>query len=237
MFKLVSETIKSLGQNNLDKILNNEILNFIIKQSLNVVIKIIAGINLINENNTSVQEMLVSKENKQFYAEFLIIFSNLNLNERSFLWLLDNMAKFAEISYYSDIFLRNDIINIIFEKFIVKKNNICEVFQFMRSLVESRTLFDFYCACDKFYKALNDLDVDKNPFLTSVHFMFIVKELLDKGEEKKISDKIYDRLCIIQAKEKIEQIYYKYGNEEIVHKKYNEIMPKLDELNKNIQID
>ena len=67
--------------------------------------------------------------------------------------------------------------------------------------------------------------------------MLIVKELLSHGEENKCLDDIYDRLCCIYAKEKIEQIYYKYGNEDIIHKKYNEIMPILDELNKKIQID
>ena len=62
------------------------------------------------------------------------------------------MAKFAEITYYSDIYLRDDIISIIFEKFIVKKNYMCQVFQFMPSLVETGPLFKYYSSCEKFYK-------------------------------------------------------------------------------------
>ena len=237
MFKLISEIIKKLGPNNLNDLVNKESINFIVRQSFNIIIKIISGINIINENNINLQETLVSKENKQFYYEFILMFSNLNLNEKSFFWLLDIMAKFAEITYYSDIYLKDDIISIIFEKFIVKKNYMCQVFQFMRSLVETGPLFKYYSACEKFFKFLNDLDIDKNQFLTNVHFLFIVKELLSHGEENKCLDEIYDRLCCIHAKEKIEQIYYKYGNEEVIHKKYNEIMPILDELNKKIQID
>ena len=121
LFKLISETIKKVGPNNLNELINNETINFIIRQSFNVIIKIISGINIINENNISLQETLVSKENKQFYYEFILMFSNLNLNEKSFCWLLEIMAKFAEITYYSDIYLKDDVISIIFEKFIVKK--------------------------------------------------------------------------------------------------------------------
>ena len=237
MFKLISETINSLPQNEKDKIIKVDSLNFIIKQSFNVIIKIIGGINLINENNISLQETLVSKDNKKLFYEFILLFSNLNLNNKNFCWFLDIMAKFAEISYYSDVFLDAKIINVIFEKFIVKKNFICEVFQFMRSLLEVGPLFKYYCTCEKFYIALNSLDVEKNPFLTSVHYMFIIKELLEKGEANKCLDNIYERLCTIQAKEKVEQIFYKFGNEDIIQKKYHEVMPKLDELNKKIQED
>ena len=237
MFKLISEIIKNLDKDKKDIILKNESINFIIKQSFNVIIKIIAGINLIKPNDINVQENLVSKENKQFYYEFIIFFSNFNLNGKNFTWFLDIMAKFAEISYYSDIYLKEDIINIIFEKFIVKKNFICEVFQFMRSLLEVEPLFNYYSSCEKFYKAINTLDVEKNPPLTNVHYLFIVQELLSKGEASGCLDNIFDRLSCIQAKEKIELIYYKHGNEEIVHKKYNEIIPKLDELGKKIMIE
>ena len=180
---------------------------------------------------------MVSKDNKKLFYEFILLFSNLNLNNKNFCWFLDIMAKFAEISYYSDVFLDAKIINVIFEKFIVKKNFICEVFQFMRSLLEVGPLFKYYCTCEKFYIALNSLDVEKNPFLTSVHYMFIIKELLEKGEANKCLDNIYERLCTIQAKEKVEQIFYKFGNEDIIQKKYHEVMPKLDELNKKIQED
>ena len=237
MFKLISEIIKKIGPNGLNQLIINESIIFIIRQSFNAVIKIISGINILNENNISLQEILVSKENKQFYYEFILMFSNLNLNEKLFNWLLDIMAKFAEITYYSDIYLKEDVISIIFEKFIGKKDYICQVYQFMRSLVETGPLFKYYSACEKFYKFLNDFDIEKNQFLTNVHFLFIVKELLSHGEENKCLDDIYDRLCCIHAKEKIEQIYYKFGNEDVIHKKYNEIMPILDELNKKIQID
>ena len=237
LFKLIEEIIKNLGPNEKDNIIKVDSLNFIIKQSFSVIIKIVSGINLINENNNNLQEMLVSKENKQFYYEFLLFFSKFNLDGKNFCWFLDLMAKFAEISYYNDIFLKNDIISMIFDKFVVKKNFICEVFQFMRSFLENGQLFLYFSACEKFYQALNNLDIDKNPYFACVHFMFMVSELLSKGEENKCLDAIYDRLCVIHAKEKVEQIYYKYGNEEIIHKKYNEIMPILDELNKKIDID
>ena len=182
LFKLIFEIIKTLGKDDLDKLLKNDILNFIIKQSFNVIIKIISGINLINENNINLQETLVSKDNKYLFYEFIKMFAYINLDEKNFRWLLDLMAKFADISYYSDIFLREDIIDAIFGKFIVRKDFITEVFQFMRSLVETKPLFDYFSTYDKFYKAINELDVDKSPFLACVHYMFIVKELLAKGE-------------------------------------------------------
>ena len=237
MFKLISEIIKKLGQKELGNLLKNDILNFIIKQSFNVITKIISGINLINENNINLQETLVSKDNKYFFYEFITIFSYLNLDEKNFCWLLDLMAKFADINYYSDIFLKEDIINLFFGKFFVRKDFIAEAFQFMRSLVENKPLFDYFSSFDKFYKAINELDVERSPFLACVHYMFIVEDLLIKGEEKKCIDRIYDRLSCIQAKEKIEQIFYKYGNEDIIHKKYSQIMPKLDELSKKIEFE
>ena len=237
MFKLISETIKNIGQNEKDKLIKNESINFIIKQSFNIIIKIISGINLVKQNNIDIQQILVSKENKQFIYEFILFFSNFDLNGKNFIWFLDIIAKFAEISYYSDIYLKEEIINIIFEKFVVKTNYICEIFQFMRSLLEVDSLFKYYSSCEKFYKAINPLDVEKNPFLTSVHYLFIVQVLLEKGESTGCLDNIYDRLCIIQAKEKVELIFYKHGNEEIIHKKYNEIMPKLDELNKKMMAE
>ena len=237
MFKLISETIKNLDQNEKDKLIKNESINFIIKQSFNIIIKIISGINLVKQNNIDIQQILVSKENKQFIYEFILFFSNFDLNGKNFIWFLDIIAKFAEISYYSDIYLKEEIINIIFEKFVVKTNYICEIFQFMRSLLEVDSLFKYYSSCEKFYKAINTLDAEKNPFLTSVHYLFIVQVLLEKGESTGCLDNIYDRLCIIQAKEKVELIFYKHGNEEIIHKKYNEIMPKLDELNKKMMAE
>ena len=237
MFKLITETIKNLSPDKKDEILKNESTNFIIKQSFNIIIKIISGINLIKENDLGVQETLVSQENKKFYYEFILFFSNFELTGKNFTWFLDILAKFAEISYYSDIYLKEDVINIIFQKFTIKFNYICEVFQFMRSLLEGEQLFKCYSACQQFYDALNTLDVGKNPYLTTVHYMFIIEMLLSNGEKLGVLDSIYDRLCVIQAKEKVEEIFYKYGNEEIIHKKYNEIMPKLDELNKKSMTD
>ena len=64
--------------------MNNESINFIIRQYFIIIIKIISGINIINENNINLQKTLVSKGNKQFYYEFILMFSNLNLNEKSF---------------------------------------------------------------------------------------------------------------------------------------------------------
>ena len=107
----------------------------------------------------------------------------------------------------------------------------------MRSLLEGEQLFKCYSACQQFYDALNTLDVGKNPYLTTVHYMFIIQMLLSNGEKIGVLNSIFDRLCAIQAKEKVEEIFYKYGNEEIIHKKYNEIMPKLDELNKKSMTD
>ena len=179
----------------------------------------------------------MSKGNKKIYYEFILLFSNFTINNKIFCWFLDIMGKFAEIAYYSDIYLDEKIINIIFNKFVVNRNFICEVFQFMRSLLEVRTLFKYYCVCEKFYNALNSLDIDKDPELTSIHYMFIIKDLLEKGEANKCLDNIYNRLYIIHAREKVEQIYYKFGNEEVIQKKYHEIMPKLDELNKKMQED
>ena len=236
MFKLISETIKNLPLEEKDQIINNESIYFIIKQSFNIIIKIISGINLINEN-INTHETLVSKENKQFYYEFIKFFSSFSLNNKIFCWFLDIMAKFAEIPYYSDVYLKEDIINIIFEKFIAKKNMICEVFQFMRSLLETDPLFKFFSSYEKFYLAMNSLDVEKSPYLTNVHYMFMVQQLLVKGEALGCLDNIYDRLCCIQAREKVEEIFYKHGNQKIIHEKYSEIMPKLDELEKKIQIE
>lgn len=237
MFKLITDTIQNLNQDKKDEILKNESTNFIIKQSFNIIIKIISGINLIKENDLGVQETLVSQENKKIYYEFIIFFSNFELNGKNFTWFLDIMAKFAEISYYSDIYLKEDVMNIIFQKFTVRNNYICEVFQFMRSLLEGEQLFKYYSACQQFYNALNTLDVEKNPYLTTVHYMFIIQMLLSTGEKMGVLDSIYDRLCLIQAKEKLEEIFYKYGSEDIIHKKYNEIMPKLDELSKKIMTE
>ena len=236
MFKLISETIKNLPLEEKDQIINNESIYFIIKQSFNIIIKIISGINLINEN-INTHETLVSKENKQFYYEFIKFFSSFSLNNKIFCWFLDIMAKFAEIPYYSDVYLKEDIINIIFEKFIAKKNMICEVFQFMRSLLETDPLFKFFSSYEKFYLSMNSLDVEKSPYLTNVHYMFMVQQLLVKGEALGCLDNIYDRLCCIQAREKVEEIFYKHGNQKIIHEKYSEIMPKLDELEKKIQIE
>ena len=237
MFKLISEIIKNLGPEEKDKIIKDNSINFIIKQSFNIIIKIISGINLVSTNNIHLQEILVSKENKQFYYEFIKFFASLNLDKKNFGWFLDIMAKCAEISYYSDIYLKEDIINIIFDKFMMKKNFVCEVFQFMRSLLEVDSLFNYYCASEKFYNGINNLDVEKDNFYTCVHYLFIVQQLLEKGESSGCLDNIYDRLCCIQAKEKVEQIFYKHGNEDIIHKKYNEIIPKLDELSKKIMIE
>ena len=236
MFKLISEIIKNLGPEEKDKIIKDENINYIIKQSFNIIIKIVSGINLVNVN-INTHEILVSKENKVYYYEFIKFFSSFSLNDKNFGWFLDIMAKFAEVPYYSDIYLKEDIIHIIFDKFIPKKNKICEIFQFMRSLLETEPLFKFFSSYEKFYVTMNSLDEEKSPSLANVHYLFMVKQLLEKGEALGCLDKIYDRLCCIQAKEKVEQIYYKHGNEKIVHEKYNEIMPKLDELNKKIQID
>ena len=236
MFKLISEIIKNLGPEEKDKIIKDENINYIIKRSFNIIIKIVSGINLVNVN-INTHEILVSKENKVYYYEFIKFFSSFSLNDKNFGWFLDIMAKFAEVPYYSDIYLKEDIIHIIFDKFIPKKNKICEIFQFMRSLLETEPLFKFFSSYEKFYVTMNSLDEEKSPSLANVHYLFMVKQLLEKGEALGCLDKIYDRLCCIQAKEKVEQIYYKHGNEKIVHEKYNEIMPKLDELNKKIQID
>ena len=65
----------------------------------------------------------------------------------------------------------------------------------------------------------------------------MIQNLLEDGEKYGCLNEIYQRLCTIQAKEKVEQIFYKYGKEEIVHKKYNAIMPKLEELDKKIEED
>ena len=120
---------------------------------------------------------------------------------------------------------------------MLKEKYIGDVFQFLRSLLEVEPLFKYYSKNEEFYKALNSIDIGKNPYYTSVHFLFMIQNLLEKGEKYGMLNDIYQRLCNIQAKEKVEQIFYKHGNEEIVHKKYNAIMPKLEELDKKIDED
>ena len=237
MFQLISVILQNIPENEKDNIINVQNINYIIRQAFNVIIKIISGINLIPENNINIQEALVPKKEKQMLYEFIMLFSQLNLDEKNFLWLADIMAKFAEISYYSDMYLKEEIINIIFGKFMLKEKYISDIFQFLRSLLEVEPLFKYFSKCDKFYNALNSLNIDKNPYYTIVHFLFMIQNLLENGEKYGNINDIYQRLCTIQAKEKIEQIFYKYGKEEIVHKKYNGIRPKLEELDKIIEED
>ena len=237
MFELISVILKNIPPNEMDQIIKVQSINYIIRQTFNVIIKIISGVNLIKENDTSIQELLVPPKEKQLIFEFIMFFSQLNLDEKNFLWLADIMAKFAEITYYSDIYLKEEIMNIIFEKLLIKEKYISDIFQFLRSLLEVEPLFKFYSKCDKFYKALNSINIDKSPYYTLVHFLFMIQNLLEDGEKYGCLNEIYQRLCTIQAKEKVEQIFYKYGQEEIVHKKYNAIMPKLEELDKKIEED
>ena len=237
MFELISSILKNLPQNEMDLIIKKENINYIIRQTFNVIAKIVSGVNLINENDINIQEELVPKKDKQILCDFFMFFSQFNLDEKNFLWLADIMARFAEISYYSDIYFKEEIKNIIFGKFMLKEKYIGDVFQFLRSLLEVEPLFKYYSKNDEFYKALNSIDIGKNPYYTSVHFLFMIQNLLEKGEKYGMLNDIYQRLCNIQAKEKVEQIFYKHGNQEIVHKKYNAIMPKLEELDKKIDED
>ena len=237
LFQLISVILNNLPPNERDQIIKVENINYIIRQTFNVITKIITGVNLIKENDVNIQEMLVSKEEKQMLFNFIMFFSGLNLDEKNFLWLADIMAKFAEISYYSDIYLKEEIMDLIFKKFMLKEKYISEVFQFLRSLLEVEPLFNFYSKCDKFYKALNTLNIDKNPYYTVVHFLFMIQNLLENGEKYRCLNDIYQRLCTIHTKEKIVQIFYKYGNEEIVEQKYHEINAKLEELDKKIDED
>ena len=237
MFQLISNILGNIPPNEKDKIIKVENINYIIRQTINVILKIITGVNLIKENDINIQGMLVPLKEKQMLFEFIMLFSGLNLDEKNFLWLADIMAKFAEISYYSDIYLKEEIMNIIFGKFMLKDKYICDVFQFLRSLLEVEPLFTFYSKCDKFYQSLNSLNIDKSQLYTCVHFLFMIQNLLEGGEKYGNIDDIYNRLCTIHTKEKMEQIFYKYGNDDIIHKKYNAIMPKLEELEKKIDID
>ena len=237
MFQLISVILGNIPPNEKEKIIKVENINYIIRQTINVILKIISGVNLIKENDINIQGMLVPQKEKQMLFEFIMLFSGLNLDEKNFLWLADIMAKFAEISYYSDIYLKEEIMNIIFGKFMLKDKYICDVFQFLRSLLEVEPLFTFYSKCDKFYQSLNSLNIDKSQLYTCVHFLFMIQNLLEGGEKYGNIDDIYNRLCTIHTKEKMEQIFYKYGNDDIIHKKYNAIMPKLEELEKKIDID
>ena len=120
---------------------------------------------------------------------------------------------------------------------MLKEKYICDIFQFLRSLLEVKPLFEEFSLNDKFYEALNRLDIDKHPFHTVVHFLFMIENLLVDGEKYKKLNDIYVKLCNINAKERVEKMYYKYGNDEIVNKKYNEIMPKLEKLKNNMEED
>ena len=237
MFQLISVILNNILPNEREKIVKVENINDIIRQTFNVILKIISGVNLIKENDINLQQMLVPQKEKQMLFDFIMLFSGLNLDEKNFLWLADIMAKFAEISYYSDIYLKEETMTIIFGKFMLKEKYISDVFQFLRSLLEVEPLFTFYSKCDKFYEALNSLNIDKSQLYTCVHFLFMIQNLLESGEKYGNIDDIYNRLCTIHTKEKMEQIFYKYGNDDIIHKKYNAIMPKLEELGKKIDID
>ena len=237
MFQLISVILNNILPNEREKMVKVENINYIIRQTFNVILKIISGVNLIKENDINLQQMLVPQKEKQMLFDFIMLFSGLNLDEKNFLWLADIMAKFAEISYYSDIYLKEETMTIIFGKFMLKEKYISDVFQFLRSLLEVEPLFTFYSKCDKFYEALNGLNIDKSQLYTCVHFLFMIQNLLESGEKYGNIDDIYNRLCTIHTKEKMEQIFYKYGNDDIIHKKYNEIMPKLEELEKKIDID
>ena len=104
MFQLISVILGNIPPNEKEKIIKVENINYIIRQTINVILKIISGVNLIKENDINIQGMLVPQKEKQMLFEFIMLFSGLNLDEKNFLWLADIMAKFAEISYYSDIY-------------------------------------------------------------------------------------------------------------------------------------
>ena len=237
MFQLISVILSNISPEEKEKLIQVENINYIIRQTFNVILKIISGVNLIKENDMKIQEMLVPQKEKQILFEFMILFSGLNLDEKNLLWFADIMAKFAEITYYSDIYLKEETMNIIFGKFMLKEKYYSDIFQFLRSLLEVEPLFKYYSKCDKFYEALNCLNIDKSQLYTCIHFLFMVQNLLEDGEKYGNINDIYQRLCAINIKEKMEQIFYKFGNDDNVHKKYNAIMPKLEELEKKIDID
>ena len=104
MFQLISVILNNILPNEREKMVKVENINYIIRQTFNVILKIISGVNLIKENDINLQQMLVPQKEKQMLFDFIMLFSGLNLDEKNFLWLADIMAKFAEISYYSDIY-------------------------------------------------------------------------------------------------------------------------------------
>lgn len=228
--------IKNIMNDQKENIINNSNMFQILKKSFSVIAKIISIENFTDEKNKQSQEILVTDENKKFVFEFIKYFSNLPLNKENFCWFLDILAKFSESSYFCNIFLNYDIINIIFKKLSLKKENFEDFLQFMRSLLETDELFKFYSLSNEFYEVLKEVDINSDSNYCLFHFLFIIQNLIVKPTNKKINiNDIFDKLCGVQAKEKVEQIYYKYSsNDKKMNDMCRSILHTFEELQKKI---
>ena len=70
MFQLISVILNNILPNEREKMVKVENINYIIRQTFNVILKIISGVNLIKENDINLQQMLVPQKEKQIRPHF-----------------------------------------------------------------------------------------------------------------------------------------------------------------------
>lgn len=239
IFNLLTEIFKKINEIEIELIIIDDDINYIIRHSFIIITKIISGYNAKNEKDTETQKLLVSQGNMEFIYQFIVEMSKFKLDDKNYNWLLDTLSRLAEISYYSQLFLKDEMKKIIFEKlYLSGGSNSIDYVQFLRSLLEVDDLFSNYSIDNNFYDILNNIDIENCPLPLAIQFGFIAHSLVEKMSINHInSKKIFIKMCSIQMKEKVEQIYFRFKKVEIIKINSEEVLKYLDGEEKKIDME
>ena len=217
MYHILTKIINNLKLDERQNIITDDDINFIVRYSINIIIKNMIEINIIYLNNDNVQKLIITNDIYNLIYGFIIGMSNLNLDEKNYCWLIGLMENLIKIPYYQSIFSNNDYQVIILNKFrYLFPNKISYYLKLIGEIINIDEVFKKYLNNSDFIKLLEgDDDLTSNDsgcyeYLRNV--LYLIKKNIKnndnyfKNKYILIKDKIKQRIELIFDKTKNNKI-------------------------------
>ena len=220
MNNILNRIINGLDLDEKQEIINDGDINFIVRFSMNIIIKNIIEINDIYNNDIYINRFIINEDIYNFIKGFIIGISYLNLDEKNYCYLIGLMEILIDIPCYQNLFIENEIQIIIINRLrFAFPNKISTYFKFLQKILNKNEILKNYLENNDFKKIFEDDNILKYNIIGCIEYLNVVLILIENVlNNKNLNIREKNMFSDCNIKEKIELIFNSTKNNNVINK-------------------
>ena len=181
MNNIFNKIINNLSLDDRQEIIDDNDINFIVRFSMNIIIKNLSGINDYYNNEPNIQKIINKEDIYNYIYWFIIGMSYLKLDEKNYCWLLGIMEIIIQIPYYQKLFYEKEYQSIIINNLrYIFHNKINDYFKLIKKIISINDLFKIYINDNEFKNIIEGEGLEKYNISAVSEYLDIIQILIEK---------------------------------------------------------